>query len=145
MGHICREKRTIPSPPHAAVTLLAPSPPDIARLHAHSLATLLLRANTIVARAIILVTSSSQAQFNKPRNTVVAGAICDSEDARTMLTSCFDTTTNLRSDAFLAGKGGDFDGDDDDGNNEHKDDNNETVNEDNDKDTNCEDNNDLIF
>ena len=45
--------------------------------------------------------------------------------ARTTLTSLFDTTTNLWSDAFLAGRGGDFD-DDDDGNNDQKDnDNNE--------------------
>ena len=40
--------------------------------------------------------------------------------ARTMATSFFDTTTNLWSDAFLAGRGGDFDNDDD-GNNDHKD------------------------
>ena len=42
-----------------------------------------------------------------------------------MMTSFIDTTTNLWSDAFLAGKGGYF-ADDDDGNNDHKDnDNNE--------------------
>jgi hypothetical protein len=102
--------------------------------------------------------------------------------ARTTLTSLFDTTTNLWSDAFLAGRGGDFD-DDDDGNNDHKDDDNNkggrgqrrrhqrlgqrrphlltqqptcgrmhqargviltTVNKDSDKDTDCEDNVDLI-
>ena len=34
--------------------------------------------------------------------------------------SFFDTTTNLWSDAFLAGRGGDFDNDDD-GNNDNKD------------------------
>ena len=44
--------------------------------------------------------------------------------ARTTRTSFFDTTTNLWSDAFLAGMGGDFD-DDDEGNNSHKDDNND--------------------
>ena len=33
----------------------------------------------------------------------------------------FDTTTNLWSDAFLAGKGGGFNNDDDYGNNDHKD------------------------
>ena len=32
--------------------------------------------------------------------------------ARTTTTSFFDTTTNLWSDAFLAGRGGDFDNDD---------------------------------
>ena len=44
--------------------------------------------------------------------------------ARTTTTTFFDTITNLWSDAFLAGKGGDF-GDDDDGNNDHKDDDGE--------------------
>ena len=43
--------------------------------------------------------------------------------ARTTLTSLFDTTTNLRLDTFLAGRGVDC-YDDDDGNNNHKDDNN---------------------
>ena len=51
----------------------------------------------------------SRAQFYKHRNTVVAGAICEGEDARTTSTSFFDITTNLRSDAFLAGRGGDSD------------------------------------
>ena len=40
------------------------------------------------------------------------------------LTSFFETTPNIWSDAFLAGRGGDFD-DDDDGNNSHKDKNND--------------------
>ena len=44
-----------------------------------------------------------------------------------MTTSFFDTTTNLWSDAFLAGRRGDFD-DDDNGNKDHKDNNND-VNE----------------
>ena len=65
-----------------------------------------------------------------------------------MLTSFFNTTTNLWSDAFLAGRGGDLDNNDD-GNNDHKDDDNDTVNEDNDEDPNSEDNgednDDLIF
>ena len=50
--------------------------------------------------------------------------ICDREDARTAIISFFDTTTNLWLDAFLAGRGGDFD-DDDEGLNNHKDDNND--------------------
>ena len=40
------------------------------------------------------------------RDTVIAGVIYDGEDARTMLTSFFNTATNLWSDAFLAGKEG---------------------------------------
>ena len=54
------------------------------------------------------------------RDTAVAGAICDGEDARTMSTSYFYTTTKLWSDTFLAGKGGYFNNNDDDGNNDHK-------------------------
>ena len=60
---------------------------------------------------------SSRARFYKPRDTVVVGAICDGEDARTTLTSFFDTTTNLWSDAVLAGRGGDFDNNDNGNNN----------------------------
>ena len=44
--------------------------------------------------------------------------------ARTTMTSFFDSTTNLWSDAFLAGMGDDFD-DDDYSNNNHKDDDND--------------------
>ena len=51
---------------------------------------------------------SSRAQFYKPRNTLVTGAICDGEDARKTANSFFVTTTNLWSDAFLAGRGRDF-------------------------------------
>ena len=43
--------------------------------------------------------------------------------ARTTTTSFFDITTNLWSDAFLVGKGGDFDNEDD-GNNDRKDNDN---------------------
>ena len=56
----------------------------------------------------------------------------------------FDTATNLWLDAFLAGRGGDLDNDDN-GNNDHADDYNSTVNKENDKDTNCKDNDDLSF
>jgi hypothetical protein len=48
-----------------------------------------------------------------------------------MTTSCFDTTTNLWLDAFLAGRGGEFD-DDDDSNNDQKDGNNDHKDYDND-------------
>ena len=41
-----------------------------------------------------------------------------------MLTSFFNTTTNLWLDAFLVGKGGDFDKNDS-GNNNHKDEDND--------------------
>ena len=63
--------------------------------------------------------------------TTMAGERVDSDKdvnttktptVRTTTTSYFDTTTNLWSDAFLAGRGVDFD-DDDNGNNDHKYDN----------------------
>ena len=61
--------------------------------------------------------------------TTMAGEKVDSDkdDNRTKTPTArsidliFDTTTNLWSDAFLAGKGGGFNNDDDDGNNDHKD------------------------
>ena len=64
--------------------------------------------------------------------TTIAGERVDSDEdvnttktptVRTTTTSYFETTPNLWLDAFLAGRGGDFD-DDDDGNNDHKDDDN---------------------
>ena len=53
--------------------------------------------------------------------------------ARTTLTSLFDTTTNLWLDAFLAGRGGDFDNDD---TTTTKTTTTTKMNEDNDKDIN---------
>ena len=49
--------------------------------------------------------------------------------ARTTRTSFFDTTTNLWSDAFLVGRGGDFN-DNDESNNHHTDDYNNNTDDD---------------
>ena len=66
--------------------------------------------------------------------TTMAGERVDSDKndrmtmtptARTRTTSFFDTTTNLWADAFLAGRGGYFDNDDDGKNNRNDKDNGE--------------------